>query len=117
MALFRIPLWHLRDEVFTKGSGLLARACPLTVRRELSRLPSTHVCCSRGNMLARLFLSFEETWLPQNSGPGSGLVEQVSGAVEGQWWVPAVPEILLCSVGQCRPQQSKIPVAIPALLL
>lgn len=91
MGLCPIPLPWLCDKVFTEGSRLLARASPLTERRELNSIPSSHVCRSRGNMLARLFLSFEEMWLPQNSGPGSGYVEQVSGAVEGQWWASCPP--------------------------
>lgn len=85
------PLPRLCDKVFTKGSRLLARANPLTVRRELNSLPNSHMCHSRGNRLARLFLSFEEMWLPRNSGPESGYVEQVSDAVEGQWWASCPP--------------------------
>lgn len=63
-------------------------------------------------MLVRLFLSFEEMWLPQNSGSGSDDVEEVWVLSRCSGGVPALE--MPCSVGQCGPQESTLPVIVTA---
>lgn len=59
MEVCPIPPRHLCDKVFTHGSRPLATVSPLALGRELQFTQPSHVCCSRGNMLVRLFLSSE----------------------------------------------------------
>lgn len=111
MGLCPIPLQRLRDKVFTKGSRLLARASPLTVRRKLNSSSSPGVCRSRGNVLVRLPVLWRNV----------ASSEQWSGKqpCRASLWCcgSAMVGFLPCSVGQSRPQKYVFPVDISALLL